>query len=98
MNVIPHCERMEIVKSIKYVDKVVPQENMNKMKAWEKYKFDVMFVGSDWKGTKKWNEFKRQFSKLGVDIVYFPYTKCTSSTLLREALQKINNIGLAIKK
>ena len=96
--VIPCCERVEIVKSIKYVDKVVPQKNMNKIQAWEKYKFGVIFVGSDWKGTKKWNEFEKQFSKVGVDIVYFPYTKSTSSTLLRKALQKINNIGLTIKK
>jgi len=96
--VIPYDERVEIVKSIRYVDKVVPQKNMNKMQTWEKYKFDVMFVGSDWKGTKKWNDFEKQFSKVGVDIIYFPYTKYTSSTLLREAIQNINNIGSAIEK
>jgi len=96
--VIPYDERVEIVKSIRYVDKVVPQKNMNKMQIWEKYKFDVMFVGSDWKGTKKWNDFEKQFSKVGVDIIYFPYTKYTSSTLLREAIQNINNIGSAIEK
>ena len=89
--VIPHNERMAIVESIKYVDKVVPQENMNKMEAWHKYKFDVMFVGSDWKGTDKWNELERQFSKIGVDIVYFPYTQGTSSTKLRNVLDKIMN-------
>src|SRR5690606_25937939 len=54
--IIPYNERKAIVESIKYVDKVVPQINMNKMGAWEEYKFDVMFVGSDWKGTDKWNE------------------------------------------
>lgn len=89
--IIPHNERMAIVKGISYVDQVVPQENMNKMEAWEKLNFDVMFVGSDWKGTEKWNEFERQFSSVGVDIVYFPYTKGTSSTELRAVLAKINN-------
>lgn len=89
--VIPHEERMAIVESIKYVDQVVPQENMDKMAAWEKYKFDVMFVGSDWKGTEKWNEFERQFNAIGVDIVYFPYTQGTSSTQLREVIQKMSN-------
>lgn len=87
--VIPFSERVAIVESIKYVDKVVPQENMDKMAAWEKYKFDVIFHGSDWKGTAMWNEYERQFAKVGVDIVYFPYTKGTSSTLLREVLLKI---------
>jgi glycerol-3-phosphate cytidylyltransferase len=87
--IIPHDERMEIVKSIKYVDKVVPQESMDKMQAWKKYKFDVMFVGSDWKGTDKWNRFERQFAEVGVDIVYFPYTQGTSSTKLREVINKL---------
>lgn len=87
--IIPHEERMEIVENIKYVDKVVSQDNMNKMGAWQEYKFDVMFVGSDWKGTKKWNEFEKQFNQVGVDIVYFPYTEGTSSTKLRDVLDKI---------
>lgn len=49
--VIPYDERAEIVAAIKYVDKVVIQENKNKIEAWEKYHFNKMFVGSDWKGT-----------------------------------------------
>lgn len=89
--IIPHNERMEIVEAIKYVDKAVPQENMDKMSAWEEHKFDAMFVGSDWQGTDKWNAFEREFSKVGVDIVYFPYTKGTSSTKLRGVLEFILN-------
>jgi glycerol-3-phosphate cytidylyltransferase len=88
--IIPHKERMEIVGSIKYVDRVVSQESMDKMEAWEKYNFDVMFVGDDWKGTEKWNKFESDFRKVGVEIVYFPYTKGTSSTQLREALKKVS--------
>lgn len=87
--IIPHEERMAIVGNIKCVDKVVPQSSMDKLAAWEKYKFDVMFVGSDWKGTDKWNEFERQFRDIGVDIIYFPYTQGTSSTKLRSVLDKI---------
>lgn len=90
-SIIPHNERMAIVESIKYVDKVVSQENMNKMEAWNKYKFDAMFVGSDWKGTDTWNEYERLFSEIGVDIVYFPYTKGTSSSQLRKVIHKINS-------
>ncbi|GAF23679.1 glycerol-3-phosphate cytidylyltransferase [Bacillus sp. JCM 19047] len=62
---------------------------MDKMSAWEEYKFDVMFVGSDWKGTDKWNKLEEDFSEIGVDILYFPYTKSTSSTYLRGVLEKI---------
>jgi glycerol-3-phosphate cytidylyltransferase len=87
--IVPFEERISIVESIKYVNAVVPQEDMNKMNAWEKIKFDVMFVGSDWKGTDKWNEYEKQFKKINVDIVYFPYTVGTSSTKLREIIEKI---------
>ena len=49
--VIPYEERAAIVAALKYVDKVVPQENKDKLGAWKKLHFDKMFVGSDWKGT-----------------------------------------------
>jgi glycerol-3-phosphate cytidylyltransferase len=91
MPVICFEERKAIIESIRYVDKVIPEDDTDKIKAWTKYKFDVIFKGSDWKGTAKWDEYERQFSKVGVDVFYFTYTKETSSTKLREALDNINN-------
>ena len=87
--IIPYDERAAVVESIKYVDQVIPQKNMNKMKVWEKYKFDAMFIGSDWQGTDRFNEYERQFSEVGVDIVYLPYTKGISSTKTRELINKV---------
>ncbi len=89
--VIPFDERLQIVQAIRYVDKAVPQQDMNKMGAWQKYHFNVMFVGDDWKNTEKWNKYEEEFKKVGVDIVYFPYTKSTSSTLLNETLLKLRS-------
>lgn len=85
--VIPHLERMEIVRNIKAVDAVVPQYDMDKFKMWEKLKFDVMFVGDDWHATEKWAEIEKKFVEVGVKIIYFPYTKGVSSTLLNETLK-----------
>lgn len=87
--VIPFEERIEIVRSIEYVDVAIPQTTMSKFEAWEKLKFDVMFVGDDWYGTEKWKEYERQFEKVGVRIMYFPYTKGISSTLINETLIKL---------
>jgi len=87
--VIPFEERLEIVRSIKYVDAAIPQETMNKFEAWQKLKFDIMFVGDDWYNTSKWQDFEKQFNEVGVRIVYFPYTKGTSSTLLNATLKKL---------
>lgn len=56
--VIPYEERAAIVEAIKYVDRVVPQPDKNKVGAWEKYHFNKMFVGSDWEGTLQWKEFE----------------------------------------
>ena len=85
-SVIPFTERMEIVRSIEYVDAVVAQEDMDKYKLWEKLKYDVMFVGDDWFKSEKLNKLDAQFKEVNVKIVYFPYTKGTSSTLINEIL------------
>ncbi|QHS37170.1 adenylyltransferase/cytidyltransferase family protein [Alcaligenes faecalis] len=84
--IIPQEERMEIVRELRCVDEVVIQDNMNKFEVWEKYRFHRMFVGDDWKGSPSWNALEEQFSTVGVEIVYFPYTAHTSSTHLREVL------------
>nr|PMH89079.1 glycerol-3-phosphate cytidylyltransferase [Shewanella sp. 10N.286.48.B5] len=87
--VIPFQERMEIVEAIKFVDEVVPQVNYDKLEAWNNLRFDRMFVGDDWKGTDKWNQIENEFAEFGVEILYFPYTSHTSSSILREVLSKI---------
>ena len=84
--IIPFEERISIVKSIKYVDEVVPQENMDKLSHWDYLKFNVVFVGDDWQNTDKWNKIESDFNKIGVKVVYFPYTEGTSSTLINEIL------------
>ena len=89
--IIPFSERCEIVSAIKYVDKVVPQEDKNKYNAWQKYHFDKMFVGSDWKGTEAWNNYESQFAPVGVEIVYLDHTDGISSTILRDKLNEQHN-------
>jgi len=87
-SVIPHSERMEIVREMRHVDSVVSQENMDKFEMWKKLKYDVMFVGDDWYASDKWEELEKQFKEVGVRIVFFPYTKGTSSTLLKKLRDK----------
>lgn len=85
-------ERCEIVRSIKYVDQVIPSEREDcdvYLKGIVKY--DYLFVGSDYKGTERFNRYEEIFADKGVEIVYFPYTQGTSSSQLREALSAIRN-------
>ena len=87
--IIPFADRCAIVESIKYVDQVVAQENKNKYEAWEKYHFNKMFVGSDWKGTPQWEKYERQLRPHGVEIVYLSHTDGISSTKLTGVIKGI---------
>jgi len=89
--VIPFSERMEIVRSVRYVDCVVPQESMDKLAMCRRLKASIMFVGDDWYQTDKWNDLEQEFEDAGIRIVYFPYTRGTSSTLINEVLQRLRN-------
>lgn len=84
--IVSYDNRKRIIEAIRYVDKVVPQEDKNKLEAWKQYGFHKMFVGSDWQGTETWNEYESQFSAVGVEIVYFPHTDGISSTILRKKI------------
>lgn len=88
--IIPFAERIEIVRNVKCVDVAIPQNDLDKFKMWEKLHFDILFVGDDWHNNEKWNEWEEKFRGVNVKVVYFPYTKGTSSTILADTLQKIN--------
>ena len=91
---IPFEDRIEIVRSIKYVDAAVPQYDMDKLTACKKLGAQFLFVGDDWYGTEKWREYEKQFEAEGIKIVYFPYTKGISSTKINEALQAVRKHDL----
>ncbi len=84
--IIPFEDRVEIIKSIRYVDEVVPQYDKDKIAAYKKYKFNAMFVGDDWKGKPLFKNAEEILKQYGVDVIYFPYTKKISSTKLRKII------------
>ena len=85
--IICEQERMEIVGAIKYVDKVVPQADMEKIRPVKELGAEAVFVGSDWKGTDAWNEYEKEFAKVGCTVVYLDHTDGISSSILREKLK-----------
>lgn len=81
---IPFEERCEILRSVKFVDKVIESEKED----CDIYKkgvvlYDYLFVGSDYKGTERFNAYETYFSDKNVQIIYFPYTQGTSSSQIR---------------
>ena len=82
---IPYDERVRIIESIKYVDKVIeaPDEDID---VYDTYNFNFLFVGSDYKGTERFERYESLLNPKGVKIVYFPYTTSTSSSQLRAAI------------
>ena len=91
---IPFEDRIEIVRSIKYVDAAVPQYDMNKLEACKKLGATYLFVGDDWYGTEKWKTYEKEFEAEGIKIIYFPYTKGISSTQITKALNAVRGHNL----
>jgi glycerol-3-phosphate cytidylyltransferase len=91
--VIPFEERLEIVRSIEYVDAAIPQYDMDKFEMWNKLSFDVMFVGDDWYQSDRWSQLEEKFAGVGVRVVYFPYTPGTSSTIINQTLKDLRSGG-----
>lgn len=86
--IICEKDRMEIVGAIRYVDKVVPQADMEKIRPVKELGADAVFVGSDWKGTDAWNQYEKDFAEVGCTVVYLDHTDGISSSILREKLNK----------
>ncbi len=84
--IINEKDRMAIVQAIRYVDRVVPQIDMDKLSMVQSLNADVVFVGSDWKGTDSWNKYELEFSKAGCDVVYIEHTDGISSSILRDKI------------
>ena len=91
---IPFEDRIEIIRSIKYVYAAIPQHDMDKLSACKKIGAQILFVGDDWYGTEKWQEYEKEFADAGIRIVYFPYTKGISSTKITEALNAVRKDNL----
>ncbi len=94
---IPFEDRIEIVRSIKYVDAAVPQYDMDKLTACKKIGANILFVGADWYGTETWKEYEKAFAAEGIKIVYFPYTKGISSTQITKALKAVRDGSEEVK-
>lgn len=84
---IPFEERLSIIQSIQYVDQAV-ESCTEDVDAYQLYHFDKLFVGSDYKGTERFERYEAFFRDKGVQVVYFPYTQGTSSTQLRNAISQ----------
>lgn len=91
---IPFEDRLEVVRSCKYVDAVVPQYDMDKLSACKKLGASFLFVGDDWYGTEKWKNYEKEFEEEGIKIIYFPYTRGISSTQIRKALNMVRKDNL----
>lgn len=79
-------DRRRIVESVKGVDRAEINRFRDKLKLWELYHFDVIFIGDDWKGTERWDHFEKVLAEINVDVIYVPYTKGISTTEIRKRI------------
>jgi glycerol-3-phosphate cytidylyltransferase len=86
--IIPYEERVEMLRACRYTDEVIAQTNRDKIEAFERLHFNVMFVGDDWKNNELFITTEQYLNQHGANVVYFPYTQSVSSTILRARLQQ----------
>lgn len=86
--VINQEERRYIIENIKAVDKAVIADTLDKNVQLNKYKFDAIFIGDDWKGNPRWEKTKTELNQVGVDVVFLPHTDGICSTELRSVADK----------
>jgi len=82
-------DRMEILNSCKYCDMVIQEDTIEKVELYNKYKFDVLFVGSDWYGNEKYVVWEKELKQFGVKVVYLPYTQEVSSSQIIKKLAQL---------
>ena len=95
--IINENDRLKIVESIKYVDRAFITTTRDKIQLLEEYGFNIIFIGDDWKGTERWNNFEIELAKHGVSVEYLPYTHGISTTQIRKNLGE-NIIAVTNKK
>ncbi|MGM0123411.1 glycerol-3-phosphate cytidylyltransferase [Enterococcus sp. AZ194] len=83
---ISENDRLEIVSAIKYVDEVHLMNNLDKIDAYDKFKFDVVFIGSDYKNSQRYKDAKEALTKKGVSLEFLQYTEHVSSTILSKKI------------
>ena len=87
--IVPLEERMEILRAVRYVDDVVVDTSADKREVWRDHRFDVLFKGDDWQHSERGERLERQMADVGVAVAYLPYTPHTSSTVLRQTLDRL---------
>ncbi|MBK7722519.1 MAG: adenylyltransferase/cytidyltransferase family protein [Austwickia sp.] len=87
--VIPLAERREIVAGLRDVDEVIVDDHVDKFDTWRELRYDVLFKGDDWQGTERARLLAERLEPVGSTIWFFPYTRHTSSTLLRSVLSSL---------
>ena len=95
---IPFEDRIEIVRACRYVDAAIPQYDMDKLTVCKKLGVSILFVGDDWYESEKWKQYEEEFSAAGIKIIYFPYTRGISSTMITKTLRQMRGWSSSISE
>lgn len=81
-------DRARIVNALKCVDEAHIVNSLDKLEMLNRFNFDVIFIGSDWKGNPRWEKTKNDIEKLGKNLVFLPHTDGISTTDLTKKVKE----------
>lgn len=96
-SILSYEQRVAIVSAIRYVDEVVPENDLDKLSAYKKYHFDVMFAGEDHINEQLYVEATKKLKKLGVDTIYVPHEHKVSSTSIRAKVRNCTDTNTKLQ-
>ncbi len=86
-------DRISVLSALKYCDKVVAEDTLEKLPLWEKHKFNYLFVGTDWQQDERYARWEKELSEIegaNIKVIYLPYTEGISTSMIIDKI--IQNI------
>lgn len=85
--IIPYTDRVRIVRALGCVDMVIKSAIIINAGTLKEHNVDVCVLGTEWKNKEL--EGVKEAIQVGIEVVYLPYTKRVSTTIIKNRIRKL---------
>lgn len=91
--IIPCKDRIRIIKALKNVDSVHLLNERDKINAYQKYNYSILFMSTDWKHTPEYAHLEDTLRKYNVNVIWIPYLQGISTSRIIKQITSCQSIG-----